>query len=511
MAREIEEIVLKTTLDDQASMGAKKLGDNLEKAEKKATLLGDALKLVGSAVIISGLKNLGFNAIKIAGDFERVNNVLISTFKTQGAVAAQMQFITSVSNRLGINILKSAEGYAKLASSTKIAGLSTKDTQEIFEATATAAAALGLSADDVNGVLRAFSQIASKGKVQAEELLQIAERGIPIQAMMADALGISTKRLQDMAQKGELLAVDVLPKLAKAIKATFQDGALKNATSTLAKHERGLNAWQNAQKDAGKELRIVTGTMIEKAIPAWDLWIDVASDAIFELGVLFVGIDQVINANKLVTKTTNKYSDSLDKNVKKLTDEQKAMRENLLLFKEWEKARIMSAESDIVRTQLGLTEKGFRKVKDIVNGVIEAGGSMKDALSFGQDAMDSLNALGQIEKDDLIKSEDVKNAEKIAKEFEKWIGNDFLKSLESGSGVDLSSIGQTGDFAARAAQQNNRGRSTTESALEVGTAEAAKFLSRPLEAQADADKTRKSQLDELIVNTKVAPVIFVRK
>ncbi|MFG3343396.1 tape measure protein [Glycomyces sp. NPDC048151] len=70
-----------------------------------------------------------------------------------------------------------------------------------------------LSAEAVNGVIRAFVQIAQKGKIQAEEMLQISEWGVDSWGLFSRALGITTQELRDMTARGEALAEDVMPKV----------------------------------------------------------------------------------------------------------------------------------------------------------------------------------------------------------------------------------------------------------------------------------------------------------
>ena len=78
----------------------------------------------------------------------------------------------------------------------------------------------------------AFSQMALKGKVSVEELNQLAEAGIPAQKLLADAMGVSTQALADMASKGQLTATKTLPLLVKAIEDKF-GGATERASQSV--------------------------------------------------------------------------------------------------------------------------------------------------------------------------------------------------------------------------------------------------------------------------------------
>jgi tape measure domain-containing protein len=273
----VEEIILKVSVNDKdAKTSLRALSTNSQKAKKNVTalkketkslgreakntagkvdLMGKALKFGAGLIAIDKLIDLSQEAINVSRSFERAGLAMETAFGP--ATASQIAFVNAEAERLGVNALSAQEGYAKLANSAKIAGISTEDTQEIFTATSEAATALGLSADDVNGVLRAFAQSAAKGKIQAEELMQIAERGIPVQAMMADAIGVSNEELQDMAQKGELLANENLPKLAKAIKSAFHEGALKNANSELAESQRNTNLWNSLMERSGSTIKSI--------------------------------------------------------------------------------------------------------------------------------------------------------------------------------------------------------------------------------------------------------------
>ncbi|MDD3887040.1 MAG: tape measure protein, partial [Victivallaceae bacterium] len=49
-----------------------------------------------------------------------------------------------------------------------------------------------------------YMKAANKGKVQAEELNQLAERGVPIYAALANSIGVSTAEIGKMGERGEL-------------------------------------------------------------------------------------------------------------------------------------------------------------------------------------------------------------------------------------------------------------------------------------------------------------------
>lgn len=116
------------------------------------------------------------------------------------------------------------KGLAENAQQLLGVGVAAEDVIPTLQSLGDASAALGLSQEQMDRVLRAVTQSLAKGKFQQEELLQIAEAGIPIYGLMADALGTTVPEMQAMATNGELLAEDVLPKLLEQMDQNYAGG-----------------------------------------------------------------------------------------------------------------------------------------------------------------------------------------------------------------------------------------------------------------------------------------------
>lgn len=112
-------------------------------------------------------------------------------------------------------------------------GVAAKDVIPIMTALGNASGALGLSQEQFSRVMLAVTQIMSKGKIQAEEVLQVTEAGIPMWQLLAQATGKPIPALQKLASEGKLLAADVLPKLFTAMNQRY-GGAMEAQSRTLA-------------------------------------------------------------------------------------------------------------------------------------------------------------------------------------------------------------------------------------------------------------------------------------
>lgn len=94
-----------------------------------------------------------------------------------------------------------------------------------------AVAAVGGNTDQMEGIALAIGQIQSKGKVSAEEMNQLAERGIPAWALMSKQMGKSTAELMKMSENGELFADVAIPALMKGLNERF-NGSMKAMSDT---------------------------------------------------------------------------------------------------------------------------------------------------------------------------------------------------------------------------------------------------------------------------------------
>ena len=145
-----------------------------------------------------------------------------------------------------------------------------------------------------------YSKAAAKGKVQTEELMQLAERGVPIIQAFASMLKVSTQEVMAMAEKGQLsfaLLDEALQSLGGQGGKYF--GLMEKQSKNM------LGAWSNFQAEVEK-----IGTAIGKeAIPALTAALEsllAEIDKLRESGEL----DQMISgAGKLIGETASALKD----------------------------------------------------------------------------------------------------------------------------------------------------------------------------------------------------------
>lgn len=161
-----------------------------------------------------------------------------------------LKFVKDSAQEMGISYTEFGSAYAKMLSATKDSDLSLKSKEDMFTNLSKYMVAIGTTADDQKGVFRALTQMFTKGKVQAEEILQMAERGVPaaMEIKKAALQGLKmTEKEFDLAQKKGLLDPSkLLPLMSKAlgdlaVKTGAYDQAVK---SSVASQERLITKWK---------------------------------------------------------------------------------------------------------------------------------------------------------------------------------------------------------------------------------------------------------------------------
>lgn len=99
-----------------------------------------------------------------------------------------------------------------------------EDVIPIMSAVGDAVALVGGGQEAIDGVVRALGQIQAKGKLSAEEMNQLAERGINGWQYIADAMGISIAEVMDLCQKGAIDSTTAINAVVAGMQTNFVGG-----------------------------------------------------------------------------------------------------------------------------------------------------------------------------------------------------------------------------------------------------------------------------------------------
>ena len=267
-----------TTTLKNVDDGVVKIGKSSKKTSKSVSGLRNAI----GGIALGASAKAAFDSIVSAGlATQRMMNTLeVAT----GDAGNSMQFLRDESNRLGLDLEKSAIAFSKFAAAAKGTALEGQGARDVFSSVATASVAMGLTAEQTEGAMRALEQMMSKGNVQAEELRgQLGERLPGAFSLAAKSMGVTTQELNKMLERGEVLAVDLLPKLAKTLNEEFGEGAQTASGNAQAQFNRlstAIFTLSNAVAESGvlQALADMAGVVADSA-NAWATWINVWNES----------------------------------------------------------------------------------------------------------------------------------------------------------------------------------------------------------------------------------------
>jgi tape measure domain-containing protein len=229
---------------DRSTLGSDRLSAALGKVAHYGLAGG------GIVALATSVQNVGTALFTASVNAQRLQTQL--NFATGGNSAKELEFVTGVANKLGLELNTTAQAYAGFASAARGTSLEGTQTRKVFESIAQASAVMGLSSDQAGGALLAIQQMMSKGVVSAEEFRgQLGERmPIALQAG-ANALGVTTAEFSKMLESGQIIAADFLPKFAVAIKEMLGDSVESAANRLEAATARMGTAWERFKRTVG--------------------------------------------------------------------------------------------------------------------------------------------------------------------------------------------------------------------------------------------------------------------
>ncbi|MBE2914737.1 tape measure protein [Anoxybacillus flavithermus] len=194
---------------------------------KLGTLAKGALVGLGASITAIGVKagktGLEFNAMMEQSEI---------AWTTLLGSADQAKKTINDLVELGARTPFEFEGLDKSAKLLNMAGFEGEKLKETLIAVGDAVSAVGGGQDVLEGVSMALFQMSAKGKASAEEMNQLAERGIPAWQILSETMGKPIPELMKMSEQGKLMADQVIPALVEGMGDRF-GGAMEKQSQTF--------------------------------------------------------------------------------------------------------------------------------------------------------------------------------------------------------------------------------------------------------------------------------------
>jgi tape measure domain-containing protein len=212
-----------------ATDSASKWASQQRKAEGLSSSFG---RLVSVSAALYGTFEAVRKVVETGVAREGVNLSAEAVFKGQSKDAKT--FAAQFSEQIGQGVTETLKQYTGFAAGAQNS-LGYQGTQDFYKNAAVFGRIRGLDAEQLKGIMTAFTQMASKGRVQAEELRgQLGDRLPGAEQMFADALGVNTQQLDKLMQNGKLLSKDVLPRVSAQMKKMADEAGGLDRVSQMA-------------------------------------------------------------------------------------------------------------------------------------------------------------------------------------------------------------------------------------------------------------------------------------
>jgi tape measure domain-containing protein len=249
------------------------LGGEFAQATKQVLLYGTAYKALA---FFMDLPNQTLRAATALQTFRNQLNAITGSAENANR---SFNFVDNLADRFSVPLESARTGFVRLYASMAPAGFDASQIENLFTGISKAAATLGLSRDQVDRVTYAFSQMASKGQLMAEEVTGQLGDVIPgALSLMAEAaqMDIPTfkKAMEDGMFTGKAFAA-VMANIPIVLEKRFGEGA-KGAAKTL----RGsLNDMQNSLQLLYEAFEPLVGMAAQNVFPLISGAIKDATDA----------------------------------------------------------------------------------------------------------------------------------------------------------------------------------------------------------------------------------------
>lgn len=209
--------------------------------DRTAASIGNAAKQAAAwaaaLVGINSVADLAKNVIETGSAFEQLEGRLKTLLGSQEAAADAFRQIKNLAATTPFEVNALTEAYAKLTA------FGLEPTMDQMRAFADTAASMGGGTQMLERVTLALGQAWTKGKLQGQEIMQLAEAGVPVWDLLARATGKNVVELQKMSEAGQLgksvikQLIDEMGRVNAGASATLMDtfaGAVSNAKDATA-------------------------------------------------------------------------------------------------------------------------------------------------------------------------------------------------------------------------------------------------------------------------------------
>ena len=218
-----------------------------QQAAQAGVILGALFAVAGAGFVAFGTKAVMASA--------QMETTAIAFKSLLGSAEAAKTFIAEIQDFAAKTPFEFV-GLTQAARTFMAFGVDASKIIPIMQTLGDAVGKVGGSSQAIAAITRAFTQMMSTGRLNAQDMMQLANAGIQAWPMLAQAMGVSVMEVRAMAEKGLISGVDAVQTLLEGMQATSQ-GQMQNMAGTFSQLMSNL-------QDVSDQTMIVIGDAIER-------------------------------------------------------------------------------------------------------------------------------------------------------------------------------------------------------------------------------------------------------
>lgn len=257
-------------IDNRSADSIRKIGSEAETSAKKVAKLQAATSklksIVAGALTASAILGIGKAAVTASGQMELLRKGLEYTL----GKADTSKLIKGI-QEIGEKSAYDTNQLIPMSRAWINMGESADQAMGRIQKLVDLGSAFGLTTDQIEHANLALSQMAAAGKINAQDMMQLTNAGIPSWKMLADAMGMSVTQVRELAAQGKLTG-DAINALWDTFEAKTQGAATTLASSLMGQTSNIEEAITNSMAVVGDIIRDAfdiqgvlaeVGTMVE--------------------------------------------------------------------------------------------------------------------------------------------------------------------------------------------------------------------------------------------------------
>lgn len=247
--------------------------DRVTRSAGRLKLAGDAAFVaLGAALAAGATTGIRYNA-----QIETLNTSFSTLLDSQKRATEYVDYL----KREGASTPFEISDLATASQTLLGFNFSLKETKDLLDTLGNTTSALGKGAPGLQSLALIFGQIRAKGRLQGDEVLQLAENGLPAGEVIRKTMGLSKKDFQKALEGGKVDADTAINSLTTYMNREYA-GAMDRQSRTLAGQ---FSTFQdNLKESLGDASNPISNWLKETGLPEANKFFDDLGDSSTEAG-----------------------------------------------------------------------------------------------------------------------------------------------------------------------------------------------------------------------------------